>query len=52
MPKRFKWNIDRVREPIGDIPLYKQWEFVNEVIVVDAVTVDIATNGPQPYFEK
>ena len=47
-----KWNIDRVREPIGDIPLYKQWEFVNEVIVVDDVTVDIATNGPQPYFEN
>ena len=47
-----KWNIDRVREPIGDIPLYKQWEFVDETIVVDELTLDITTNGPHPYFEN
>ncbi len=46
-----KWNIDRVRQPIGDIPLYKQWTFVNEVVVVDDLTVDILTNGPRAYFE-
>lgn len=47
-----KWNIDRVRHPIGDIPLYQQWAFVKEVIVVDDVTVDITTNEPHAYFEN
>lgn len=47
-----KWNIDRVREPIGDIPLYKQWEFVKDTIVVDEVTLDITTEEPYPYFEN
>ena len=40
-----KWNIDRVRHPIGDIPLYQQWAFVKEVIVVDDLTVDIISNS-------
>ena len=46
-----KWNIDRVRHPIGDIPLYQQWAFVKEVIVVDDLTVDITTEKPHAYFE-
>ena len=46
-----KWNIDRVRHPIGDIPLYQQWAFVKEVIVVDDLTVDITTEQPHAYFE-
>ncbi len=46
-----KWNIDRVRHPIGDIPLYQQWAFVKEVVVVDDLTVDIHTNEPHAYFE-
>ena len=46
-----KWNIDRVRHPIGDIPLYQQWAFVKEVIVVDDLTVDITTEEPHAYFE-
>ncbi len=47
-----KWNIDRVRHPIGDIPLYQQWAFVKEVVVVDDLTVDILTNEPHAYFEN
>ena len=47
-----KWNIDRVRHPIGDIPLYQQWAFVKEVVVVDDLTVDIHTNSPHAYFEN
>ena len=47
-----KWNIDRVRHPIGDIPLYQQWAFVKEVVVVDDLTVDIISNAPHAYFEN
>ncbi len=47
-----KWNIDRVRHPIGDIPLYQQWAFVKEVVVVDDLTVDIISNSPHAYFEN
>ena len=47
-----KWNIDRVRHPIGDIPLYQQWAFVKEVVVVDNLTVDIISNAPHAYFEN
>lgn len=45
-----KWNIDRVRTR-DDFMVQPQWEFVNEVNVIDEVTVEITTNGPHPYFE-
>ena len=28
-----------------------QWEFIEDVIVVDDVTLDITTPGPHAYFE-
>ena len=45
-----KWNIDRVmtRE---DFLVQPQWQFIDEVIVVDETTVDIITDNPHPYFE-
>ncbi|MDE2820831.1 MAG: ABC transporter substrate-binding protein [Chloroflexota bacterium] len=46
-----KWNIDRVRHPVGDIPLYQQWDFVQEVVVVDELTVDILTPQPHAFVE-
>lgn len=45
-----KWNIDRVRTR-EDFLVQPQWQFVNEVIIIDDVTVDITTHVPYPYFE-
>ncbi|MCU0512352.1 MAG: ABC transporter substrate-binding protein [Anaerolineae bacterium] len=45
-----KWNIDRVRSR-EDFLVYPQWQFVADVVVVDALTVDVITKTPYPYFE-
>ena len=45
-----KWNIDRVRTR-EDFLVYPQWQFINEVTVIDPLTVEITTNEPHPYFE-
>jgi peptide/nickel transport system substrate-binding protein len=45
-----KWNIDRVRTR-EDFLVQPQWAFVEEVVVVDDVTVDIITPQPHAYFE-
>lgn len=45
-----KWNIDRVRTR-EDFMVQPQWQFIDEVIVVDEWTVDITTFTPFPYFE-
>lgn len=45
-----KWNIDRVRTR-QDFLVYPQWQFIDEVIVIDETTLDITTHVPFPYFE-
>ncbi|MEM6284667.1 MAG: ABC transporter substrate-binding protein [Chloroflexota bacterium] len=45
-----KWNIDRTRTR-EDFMVQPQWEFIDEVIVVDETTLDITTFDPYPYFE-
>ena len=48
-----KWNIDRVRVEIDpQIPLWLQWRFVKDTIVVDDLTIDITTEEPHAYFEN
>lgn len=44
-----KWNLDRVmtRE---DFLVYPQWQFIDEVTIIDEVTVEITTDEPSPYF--
>ena len=46
-----KWNIDRVRTR-EDFMVRPQWDFVKEVKVIDATTLDIITNEPWAYFER
>jgi peptide/nickel transport system substrate-binding protein len=46
-----KWNIDRVRTR-EDFLVQPQWQFVSEVQVVDATTVDVITGEPHAYFES
>ena len=43
-----KWNIDRVlaRE---DFLVHPQWLFIDEVVVVDEVTLDVITDEPHAY---
>jgi peptide/nickel transport system substrate-binding protein len=45
-----KWNIDRVRTR-EDFLVHPQWQFIDEVIVVDEQTVEITTPRPHAYFE-
>lgn len=45
-----KWNIDRVKTR-EDFMVQPQWQFVQEVRVVDDVTVDVTTPEPYAYFE-
>lgn len=45
-----KWNIDRVRER-EDFMVQPQWEFIDEVTVIDETTVEVTTAEPYPYFE-
>lgn len=45
-----KWNIDRVRTR-EDFMVRPQWDFVEEVVVVDDLTVDVITPQPHAYFE-
>ena len=45
-----KWNIDRVMSR-EDFLVHPQWQFIDEVVIVDDVTVDIITDQPHPYFE-
>jgi peptide/nickel transport system substrate-binding protein len=45
-----KWNVDRVMSR-EDFLVHPQWQFIDEVIVVDETTVDITTDEPYPYFE-
>jgi peptide/nickel transport system substrate-binding protein len=45
-----KWNIDRVRTR-EDFMVHPQWQFISEVKVVDATTVDVITGKPHAYFE-
>ena len=46
-----KWNIDRTRTR-EDFMVRPQWDFVNEVIIVDEVTLDVTTHTPWAYFEN
>ena len=43
-----KWNIDRVRSR-EDFMVQPQWQFIEDVVVVDEVTVDVITNEPHAY---
>lgn len=45
-----KWNIDRVRTRT-DFMVRPQWQFIRDVVVADANTVDVITDGPKPYTE-
>lgn len=45
-----KWNIDRVRTRT-DFMVNPQWQFIDEVTVIDPLTLDITTKVPYPYFE-
>jgi peptide/nickel transport system substrate-binding protein len=45
-----KWNIDRVRTR-EDFMVHPQWQFISDVQVVDATTVDVITGKPHAYFE-
>lgn len=45
-----KWNLDRVRTR-EDFLVQPQWQFIDEVIIIDDLTVDVITNEPYPYFE-
>ena len=45
-----KWNLDRVRTD-STLMVAPQWQFIKSVNVVDPVTLDVLTNGPQAYFE-
>jgi len=45
-----KWNLDRVRTR-KEFMVQPQWVFIDKVNVVDAVTVDVITKDPHPYFE-
>jgi len=45
-----KWNIDRTRTR-EDFLVQPQWQFVEDVIVVDERTLDITTAVPEAYFE-
>jgi peptide/nickel transport system substrate-binding protein len=45
-----KWNIDRVRTR-EDFMVHPQWQFIDEVTVIDPLTVEIMTVNPHPYFE-
>ena len=45
-----KWNLDRVRTR-EDFLVQPQWQFIDEVVIVDNLTVDVITKVPYPYFE-
>ncbi len=45
-----KWNLDRVRTR-EDFMVQPQWQFINEVTIIDDLTVEVTTNDPYPYFE-
>ncbi len=45
-----KWNMDRVRTR-EDFMVQPQWQFIEEVVVVDDWTVDVITTEPHAYFE-
>ncbi len=45
-----KWNLDRVRTR-EDFLVQPQWQFIDEVVIVDDLTVDVITKEPYPYFE-
>ena len=45
-----KWNLDRVRSR-EDFLVHPQWQFIDDVIIVDDWTVDVITKEPYPYFE-
>jgi peptide/nickel transport system substrate-binding protein len=44
-----KWNIDRVMSR-EDFLVHPQWQFIDEVTIIDEVTVEITTDEPDPYF--
>ncbi|MEM6427906.1 MAG: ABC transporter substrate-binding protein [Deinococcota bacterium] len=43
-----KWNLDRVRSR-EDFMVHPQWQFINEVTVIDETTVEVTTNDPHAY---
>jgi peptide/nickel transport system substrate-binding protein len=45
-----KYNLDRVRTR-DDFLVFPQWQFIEDVVVVDPLTVDVITPEPQAYFE-
>ncbi|MBN8617986.1 MAG: hypothetical protein J0L63_03715 [Anaerolineae bacterium] len=45
-----KWNLDRVRSR-EDFLVYPQWQFIQDVVIVDPLTIEIVTVNPHPYFE-
>jgi peptide/nickel transport system substrate-binding protein len=43
-----KWNLDRVMSR-EDFLVHPQWQFIEEVVVVDALTLDVITDEPHAY---
>ena len=44
------WNLERVRTR-EDFLVYPQWQFIDQVNIIDDTTVDVITVEPYPYFE-
>lgn len=45
-----KWNIERIQSH-EDFMVHPQWEFIEDVEIVDKYTIDIITDGPHAYLE-